>query len=495
MFNNNDSVRLIFGLKIKTLRQQQGLNFQQLSKVTDIAVSYLHDIENGKKYPKADKIITLAKALKVDYDYLVSLNATKRLQPIIELLNSDFMNVIPWSHFGLNPSSLLELFANTPDKVTAFISTLLKLSRSVQMSKENFYTSALRSFQDIHDNYFEELETASRQFRVKAKMKDALPVNAEIMELNLKKHFDIIVDRSALSHQSPLQEIRSYYSICKKVLYLNKGLTVTQEKFLIGREIAFQFLNLQPRPYQTMVQDAESFDVLLNNFKASYFSSALLMPEDIFTEDIRKITSSQKWTEKSWVDLIAKYDVTPEMLMQRLTNILPSHFGIDQLFFLRMSGTVAEDYYDMTKELHLSQLHNPYANALNEHYCRRWVAISSMQEVHDKMQNDNYKSPVIQAQTSQYWQTHNRYFCLSFAKPIANSDKISSVTIGILIDSKSIQTLPFINDHTVPVRTVHTTCERCGIMDCRERIYNAVFIEKDQVKNEVEQALKLLDNL
>ena len=173
MFNNNDSVRLIFGLKIKTLRQQQGLNFQQLSKVTDIAVSYLHDIENGKKYPKADKIITLAKALKVDYDYLVSLNATKRLQPIIELLNSDFMNVIPWSHFGLNPSSLLELFANTPDKVTAFISTLLKLSRSVQMSKENFYTSALRSYQDIHDNYFEELETASRQFRVKAKMKDA----------------------------------------------------------------------------------------------------------------------------------------------------------------------------------------------------------------------------------------------------------------------------------------------------------------------------------
>ena len=107
MFNNNDSVRLIFGLKIKTLRQQQGLNFQQLSKVTDIAVSYLHDIENGKKYPKADKIITLAKALKVDYDYLVSLNATKRLQPIIELLNSDFMNVIPWSHFGLNPSSFI----------------------------------------------------------------------------------------------------------------------------------------------------------------------------------------------------------------------------------------------------------------------------------------------------------------------------------------------------------------------------------------------------
>jgi hypothetical protein len=31
---------------------------------------YVHDIETGKKFPKADKILALAKALGVDYDYL-----------------------------------------------------------------------------------------------------------------------------------------------------------------------------------------------------------------------------------------------------------------------------------------------------------------------------------------------------------------------------------------------------------------------------------------
>src|SRR4030095_10322380 len=142
MISDNDSIRLIFGLKVKSLRQASVLSYQQLADKAGLSLSYVHDIETGKKYPKADKIIALAKALGVDYDYLVSLHASKKLQPIIDLINSDLLNVIPWEHFGLTPAALLELFANTPDKVTAFISTLLKISRSYQLSKEGFYNAA-----------------------------------------------------------------------------------------------------------------------------------------------------------------------------------------------------------------------------------------------------------------------------------------------------------------------------------------------------------------
>src|SRR5437867_3877403 len=145
MISDNDSVRLIFGLKVKSLRQERGLSYQQLAEHSGLSLSYLHDIETGKKYPKADKILTLAKSLGVDYDYLVSLHASKKLQPIIDLINSDFVNAIPWEHFGLTPGALLDLFTNAPDKVTAFISTLLKISRRYQLSKEGFYNSALGS--------------------------------------------------------------------------------------------------------------------------------------------------------------------------------------------------------------------------------------------------------------------------------------------------------------------------------------------------------------
>ncbi|PZP38388.1 MAG: transcriptional regulator, partial [Pseudopedobacter saltans] len=77
MITENESVRLIFGLKVRSLRMQKNLSYQQLSESSKITVSYLHDIENGKKYPKADKILTLAKELGVDYDYLVSLTGDK----------------------------------------------------------------------------------------------------------------------------------------------------------------------------------------------------------------------------------------------------------------------------------------------------------------------------------------------------------------------------------------------------------------------------------
>ncbi len=493
MMTDNDSVRLIFGLKVKALRQEKGYSYQQLAEKTGMSLSYVHDIETGKKFPKADKILALAKVLGADYDYLVSLRASKKLQPIIDLINSDFINAIPWEHFGLTPAALLDLFSNTPDKVTAFISTLLKISRSYQLSRESFYNAALRSYQDLQDNYFEDIENAVRRFRKEYKWKEVLPLEIATLESTLQK-MNVSVNRKRMNSMEALNDLRSYYSAANGILYINKAFSTAQEKFLMAREIGFHALGITDRPFETNIQHSDSFDMLLNNFKASYFAVALLMPEDNFTEDVKRIVMQPKWNDKSWLDLCNKYDVTPEMMMQRLTNILPSHFSIDHLFFLRISGDVAKDEYEITKELHLSQVHNPYANATHEHYCRRWVSINSLKHIAGQIARKKYKQPVVEAQISQYWQTHNRYLCISIAKPGARgSNEIVSVTIGLLIDQKLSQTMPFVNDPAITVRTVHTTCERCGIMDCRERATPPVEILKQQQQEKINEALKQLE--
>jgi transcriptional regulator with XRE-family HTH domain len=493
MITDNDSVRLIFGLKVKALRQEKALSYQQLAEKTGMSLSYVHDIETGKKFPKADKILSLAKALGVDYDYLVSLRASKKLQPIIDLINSDFINAIPWEHFGLTPAALLDLFSNTPDKVTAFISTLLKISRSYQLSKENFYNAALRSYQDLQDNYFEEIEDAVRRFRKEYKWKEVLPVEIASLESTLQK-MGVQVNRKKMNSLEVLQELRSYYSIANKTLFINKAFSSAQEKFLLGREIAFQYLGITDRPYETIIQHSSSFDMLLNNFKASYFSVALLMPEENFVEDVKRIVMQPKWNGNAWLDLCTKYDVTPEMMIQRLTNILPRHFRIDHLFFLRLSGDIRKDEYEITKELHLSQLHNPYANVTHEHYCRRWVSINSLKHAAELLAKKKYKQPVVEAQISQYWQTHNRYLCITIAKPAAKgSNEMVSVTIGLMIDQKLLQTMPFVNDPAIIVRTVHTVCERCGILDCLERAVPPVEILKEQQEEKINKALKVLE--
>lgn len=494
MITENESVRLIFGLKVRSLRMQKNLSYQQLSESSKITISYLHDIENGKKYPKADKILTLAKELGVDYDYLVSLTGDKKTQPLIDIISSEFINVIPWEHFGIAPATLLEIFTNTPDKVTAFITTLVKISRAFHLTRDNFYFTALQSFQDIHYNYFEKWENAANRFREENNLTEILPISTEILEALLLEKYDIQIDRKKMGNSAVLNRLRSYYSPTKKIFYLNKHLTNAQENFLLAREIVFQYLQLNPRPYETIVQQSESFDLLLNNLFASYFAAALLIPEGNISEDFKQLVSTDLWNGQAWLDLLEKYNITTEMFIQRLTSILPHHFGINQLFFLRMYGS-DKNGFDISKELHLSQLHNPHANLVNEHYCRRWGAITAIQNQQSMPEKKKYKDLHIDVKISHYWQTQNRYLCITISKPPIDkkSENSGSVTLGLLIDGNLTKLMKFLNDPAIITRTVHTTCERCSIEDCKERVSEPIQIQRLKKEQEIQKAITNLD--
>ena len=478
MAQENDMFRFIFGFKIKYLRQQKSLSYHQLADLTGMSPSYIHEIEKGKKYPKADKIMSLATALEVDYDYLVSINASKKLQPIIDLVNSDLLKVFPLELFGINTAKLLELFANTPDKVNSFISTVTKIIRNYQLTAEEFYLTAMRSYQDLHDNYFEDIENAVRVFKESHKIKGTLPFTAKFLESILKKGYNIKVDRSKLKEEKALESIRSIYSVKEKTLHINQGLSEAQENFLLARELAFHHMELKERPKETRITKIDSFDQLLNNFKASYFSVALLMDELVLVEDIKAISGMNTWDDgKHLLSLLDKYNVTQEMLFQRMTNIFPKHFNIKDLFFLRMTSKADLNIYAMTKELHLSQLHSPYANALSEHYCRRWISIKILKRL--RSTPGKSLNSIADAQISKYWKTPNEYLCLSLARPNHGKAKEgTSVTIGLILNEQVRTLFRFLNDPQLKVKDVNTTCERCSMPDCGSRVAPPLIIEK-----------------
>ena len=72
-------------MKLKNLRHEKGYGLKDLSEITGISVSYINEIEKGKKYPKYEKIINLAKGLGVEYDDLVSIKMSGSLGKISEL--------------------------------------------------------------------------------------------------------------------------------------------------------------------------------------------------------------------------------------------------------------------------------------------------------------------------------------------------------------------------------------------------------------------------
>ena len=99
---SQENVKLIFGLKVRQLRLEKGLSFAQLSKQTGLSASYLNEIEKGKKYPKIEKINKLSETLEVSFDDLVSLQLSKKLAPLGELLQVKLISKnCLWNYFGI----------------------------------------------------------------------------------------------------------------------------------------------------------------------------------------------------------------------------------------------------------------------------------------------------------------------------------------------------------------------------------------------------------
>ena len=492
MLSHSQVVRLIFGLKLRELRQERGFTPAELARACDVSVSYLNEIEKGKKYPKADKILGLSKVLGVSYDQLTSLTLSRRLEPISELLQSDLLKEFPLEMFGLDPLRIVELIADAPAKMNAFISTIFEIARNYEMRQESFFLAALRSYQEMHDNYFEELEQDVRTFCGEQNLNTQAPFDTRQLERVLVEKYGYTLNRQKLAEYASLGRLRSVFQPKTRTLLLRPGLSKAQEAFVLGREVAFNYLGLKERPYVNATFPVHSFDEVLNNFKASYFAGALLMEEESLVRDLQDFFGQTTWQPARLQAMLTKYDVSPEMFMQRITNLLPRYFGIQSLFFLRFDQPDAEAAYLLSKELHLSRLHNPHGNELHEHYCRRWIAIWLIQEARHKAQRET-PAFSIGAQRSRY-PNEDEYLCLSLARAGAPGEPAVSVTVGLLCDDNLRQKVQFLDDAAIIQKRVNETCERCSIPDCEVRAAPPVEIARRQRQRETADAINALVN-
>jgi len=62
-----------------------------------------------------------------------------------------------------------------------------------------------------------------------------------------------------------------------------------------------------------------SFDQVLNHFKAVYFASAILVNKKSITRDLKTFFDRETWNGEAFLDLRSKYNVSPEIMLARLT--------------------------------------------------------------------------------------------------------------------------------------------------------------------------------
>ncbi len=489
-------VNIIFGMKVRQARTEAGMTLSKFAKKAKLSPSYATEIEKGRKYPRADKIMQMAAVLGRDYDDLVSIKLSPSLAFLESTLSSAILARFPFEEFGFEAEDLVHLLTREPEKASALLHAILEFIRRYDLQEEDFLRAALRSYQEIHENYFPELEEAALAFTAIIGQKygltaDSLP-ERETLETILRQEYGYQIDLTTIGGNEALSGYRSVF-VPGASFYINDKLYARQVKFLLARELGYQYLGLEERSHTSTPDRIDSFGQLMNDFKAAYFGGALLMPRAVILEDIGQFLEMTTWNPQPLQDMLAKFDVTPEMLFYRFSELIPQAFGI-QLHFMRFHRSNGR--FQLIKHLNMNRLLVPSGIGLHEHYCRRWLSVTLLRQIEDDAppsETATYAPPA--AQLSEFLESGERFLSFGFSRSMVLTPGVtSSVIVGFRVDDQLKQTVGFCEDTAVPTAIINETCERCPLMaeQCQVRAAEPTQLQAQQISLERQKALSQL---
>lgn len=512
MLLNQETLRLIFGLKLKQFRQEKNLSLKELANISGLSASYINEIEKGKKYPKNDKIMLLAESLGVSYDDIISVRLNKELKHLTKILENNLLKNLPFELFGISAQGLLEVITNEPDKFKILVGTLVEMARSFNLRVKDFLFASLRAHIELKSNYMGEIEDKVVEFSEKHSL-SSMDKNSNLNFLAeiLRKEYNYEIQEVDFSSYENIGELKHVVIPAKGAnraikFLLNKNLSFREKSFIYAKEIGHHFLDQGERSNTSIWLDLDSFEQLYNNFQASYFASALFIPKDDFIFKLRQVFHKNYFDQSEFMHMIESYKGTWESVFHRMTQILPTFFNMEQMFFVRFNKDTSTDMYDITSELHLSELHSPHGVRSMEHYCRRWISIDLLNKLDEEDEavaavsslsaTDSTKDierPLIGVQRTRYFQSENEYLCFSMAKREMHSPKNkTSLTVGILITPVLKEKIQFCDHSDIPATDVSITCERCGIADCKQRVAAATIYENELRSRQINQSIESL---
>jgi len=467
-----DNLRLLLGLKVRAARDQCGWTLQELSRRSGLAVSYLSEIEKGKKFPKPEKLLGLASALGTPYEELVSTRVDEELEALSAFAGSEFLREFPFHLFGLAAGDLFDLVSGDPKRAGALLRTFGEIALRHDVEVEELLFAALRSYRQLHDNSFPELEAAAERFRAAAGWAERDHLEESELRAVLEHDFGYRIDESTLAAREELAGLRSVFAPgASPRLYLNARLSGRQRAYVLAREIGFRVLGLEVRPLTSSWLKAESFDQVLNNFRASTFAGALLMPRRDVERGLGRLFGAPRFERRALAEMLDRFGVSPEMLFYRIAAVTPAAFGLKELFFVRFFRDSRRAPPRLDKVFNLSRVQVPHGVSPDETICRRWPGMAML----DKLVPGGavtLEAPAIEARLCRFQSEPVDFLVFAMARPLALKPKsMTSVSLGFRVDDALRSAVRFLDDRGLRRVRVDLTCERCPLAPsaCGER--------------------------
>lgn len=492
-----EALKFLLAIKIKELRLQKGISMKELAKKSQLSVSYLNEIEKAKKYPLSDKLMSLALALEVDYNELVSINVPTKLQPLVDFYQNSLFHKLPMQEFGISETDLFDLVSYDPGKFGSLLTTLQELRRTYDIDLSSINRAALRAFQETNNNYFEDIENLVDDFLKEQEWLPTKHISIDNIKKILIQKYNYTIDENILSETENLKHTRSVFKKGNpNKLLVNKKLGERQKLFVYARELGSCLFGGKRQNITGPGVDEENYKDVFHDFRASYFAGALMIHRRLIVEDITTFFTKEQFSSDFLSEIMDQYGAGSEVFFHRLSQVLPKFFGLNHLFFLRSNHNIVYDQFNISKEMHLARLHEPHGSRLGEKYCRRWITIYLLQDFL-KIKNKTSTSRLIDAQISSMLDSKEKYLCLSIARESKLKDSTNTcITIGIHLDQKAKSIINFLKDENITRKIVGQTCERCVLSDCKERVAEPLVYLATQKKIERKKELiKVFDLL
>ena len=385
--------------------------------------------------------------------------------------------------------------ADEPEKAGALVSTLFEVGRAYNVHVEHFLLAALRSYQQANANYFDDLEREAEAFRRQHGWENDDAIPPERLRRVLEEEHGYEIDRTTLAADPDLKQFRSVFRAGSPPrLLINERLNMSQEAFILGRELGYLRLGLEERALTSSWVKIESFEQLLNNFKASYFAGAVLLDRTSVGGALDELFAETVWRPRAWVDCLRRYHATPEMFLYRMTELVPELFDLGEIFFVRFHASPEGGSYRLTKVFNLSPVAVPHGVGPGEHYCRRWSPLAALSRMGASVAPGRVR-PRVTAQRARFVEEDVEFLVLTMARPLLLGEGAnSSVSIGFLVNDRLREVVGFLDDKRVGRVDVSLTCERCplGPEACSDRAAPPHLHERAVQRERRERALASL---
>ncbi len=489
-------MRLILGLKIRQTRLEKKISLKELSEATGISISYLNEIEKGKKNPKPLKIAGIAERLDISYDWLVSLKLDDNLAPFQEILNENTLSNLPLDFYGIDNSKLLELFTSEPSKIAAFIKVIEEISSNYEISQNTFLRYALHSYIELLGPLNQELELKAQDF-IKHNKLPVFP-DENILKDLLTVKYSIPVNRSRFDENTFQNEIEAiFYKGRVRKLITNELLRKSQRKLVYSKSLASIELNVDQRAVVMPVFQSNRFTNLLDEYRIGYLAGAILIHKEQIRILLTDLMDSVQW--KPWLieEFCKNHDILPETLAKRCFSLLKDLMKIDHYYYHKMEFDSVKNEFCLIENFNSSLDVQAPSEKVKEHYCRRWSAVKHSLEISaESKRRDTRDDIMVNSQILIFNDSNNEFLEISLCRiSNLNSNKAFTHTIGILLDEKQRKRLRFLADPKIKILHSANSCERCSELTCKERVAQPVIYNQKRESEAKKQALdEMIEN-